>query len=364
MKASSLLRKAEKFYQAGRYSQTVQTLEPEILQFRENGNFYRLLGAACFLTGDYGGADTYLQRSAQIRDRDVAVILALALIQIRRRQSEKALKLLLDALEIDPSHKKAKKILEGLRKFGHSDSLGAWVQSPEFLRLTPAFYKNHGWMAYWPVIAGAIAGLLVWMTIPLWQEGFKYLYAPPVVKIRPGMEALTLEDLKEYTSYEGAFNQVYSPQEIKSIFAKAQNYFNHYQDNLAQVEVNRLMASNAAPEVKGRSRTLAGLLKAPDFSSFSQNFTYPQVRKEPWLYENVYVRWKGKIANKVVSDEEIRFDFLVGYEDGQILEGIVPVRLNFAALFENGDGLDLLAKVVIKDNLWELQGLGVHKLIP
>lgn len=368
MNDSALLKKALTLYKAGKPSQAVQLLEPEILRFRDNGTFYRLLGAACYAAGDYGGADTYLQRSAQIRDRDCAVLTALGLIQIRRRQTEKALKLLLDALELDPGNSKAKKALEALRKYGHSDQLPEWMQSPAFQALTPDFFPGPRWSFWAPLVLGLVAGLAVWVTLPLWEPWLsstvRGMTSPPVEKIRPGQEGLSLEDVKEFTAFEGAFTLVMTPEEVKKIYSRAQSLFNSYRDNLAQVELNRILNSNASGEIKGRSRTLSGLLKTPDFTTFQDNFPYAEVRRSPWLYQGAHVRWRGRVANKKVTESQITFDFLVGYDSGQVLEGIVPVTLKFAALFENGDGLDLLARVAVKDNFWNLEGVGLHKLLP
>ena len=66
-----------------------------------------------------------------------------------------------------------------------------------------------------------------------------------------------------------------------------------------------------------------------------------------------------------ISSDLITFDLLVGYETNEVLLGIVPVVLDFAALLNQGEAVEILGKVSLNDsNGFFLQCISIHKLIP
>lgn len=127
-------------------------------------------------------------------------------------------------------------------------------------------------------------------------------------------------------------------------------------------EMNRLLLSNASDRVKDRVRTLRGLIQKPDFVQFKENFLYREVRETPPLYENCFVKWKGAIANLKNDKNEITFDFLIGYDEGRILEGIVPVTLHFPILLQNAMALEVLGEIRLAEKSWYIEGLSIHEL--
>ena len=46
-----------------------------------------------------------------------------------------------------------------------------------------------------------------------------------------------------------------------------------------------------------------------------------------------------------MGDDYIRFDFLVGYHDNKVLEGIIPVRFGFAVSIDNGEAVELIGQI-------------------
>jgi hypothetical protein len=86
------------------------------------------------------------------------------------------------------------------------------------------------------------------------------------------------------------------------------------------------------------------------------------VVKQPALYDECSVDWKGKVANLAVGKDAITFDLLVGYEQEKELEGIVSVSLPFAAEMQNGDGIEVLGQVTVMGGILGLQGISLHVL--
>ena len=86
----------------------IRLLEPEVFRYRENLEYFFLLGFSCLHTGDLGGAFSYISRANQLKDDDVNVILGLAAIHFRRAENESAIKRWLEVLELDPSNAMAR----------------------------------------------------------------------------------------------------------------------------------------------------------------------------------------------------------------------------------------------------------------
>jgi hypothetical protein len=157
---------------------------------------------------------------------------------------------------------------------------------------------------------------------------------------------------------------ILNEKEIRQALKTAQDLFDQYRDNEARREINRLKYSNASEQVKQKALLLEGYLKNPDITSISSNFTYAEIIGNPRLYENCYILWKGRFSNLRFTEELITFDFLVGYEKSQVLEGIVPVQLKFPVKLNPAYPLEMLGRVeVINEAAIRLQAVAVHNII-
>ena len=155
-----------------------------------------------------------------------------------------------------------------------------------------------------------------------------------------------------------------SEDQVLSSLKSAQTYFDGYQDNRAQSEINRIIFSNASESAKQRARILESYLKAPDLTSFENIFDYQSVRENPYLYNNCYVRWKGRMSNLKMTDPGMTFDFLVGYETAQILEGIVPSYTDFQVRLDSALPMEILGRVEVLDKTrFNLRITSVRNLI-
>ena len=140
-----------------------------------------------------------------------------------------------------------------------------------------------------------------------------------------------------------------SEDQILSALKTAQSFFDDYQDDRARVEINRILYSNASEGIKQRARILASYLKEPDFTAFTNLFEYTEVRENPYLYDGCYIRWKGRMSNLEMKDPGMKFDFLVGYETAQLLEGIVPVYTDFQVRLDSALPMEILGRIEVLD---------------
>ncbi|MEW5815129.1 MAG: hypothetical protein AB1798_06995 [Spirochaetota bacterium] len=353
------LKKASKLFRKKRYSNVINLLEPQVFRFRDNVAFFYLLGVSCLYTGDFGGAYSYLKRVLHSQPRDVNSLLGLAAIHLKKHEISEAIMCWLSALEIEGNNKIARYGLKVVKKDSTPEKVSAFVESKTFFKLYP---KTGFYVAYLvPVLL-----LTVFITVTV-------VVGLPIVKNKILSEkkprqaevySLSLKNGNEkITEFAGQYRYMLTEKEIQKAFEKAKMYFENFDDNLAQVEINRILESNASFRVKDKARIIMGYLKPPDFTTIRPSIPYEDVVKDPYLYKNCYILWRGKIVNIIVTKEQIRFDFLVGYEDEKVLKGIVPVTMNFAANLEQGASIEILGKVTF-DNKISIQALSIHKLAP
>ena len=180
---------------------------------------------------------------------------------------------------------------------------------------------------------------------------------------RPGVSVIEIpSDLSSFVDIGTGFTFVYTENEVRRTFQKARKELLGYRDNLAVVDINRILLSNAAPAVKERARMLKGFVAAPTFDTVKDAWPYAAVSRQPPLYDGAFVLWTGKTANLKISKTSVSFDLLVGYDQEKQLEGIVPVTLPFAADISNGSAVVVLGQVLVNGASPALLGISLHRL--
>lgn len=347
---------ARKLFRARKFPEVIRLLEPEVFRHRESFDYFWLLGFSCLHAGDVGGAFSYISRAHQLKQDDVSALLGLAAIHFRRSENETAIKRWLEVLEEQPSNRIARRGLDLLRRGLGRDGLQDFIDSGRLKLLYPPL----------PPRVRGVSVLVVVLTL-LIAAGLGYLVYRGVTGIptqsRPGVAAIEIPpDLSRLTEAGTDFTFVLTEKEIRQAFQKAKGLLLEYRDNLAAVEINRILLSNAALAIQERARQLKGFVTPPTFDTLRDSFPYAKVVTQPALYDGCAVRWKGKIANLRTAKDAISFDFLVGYDQEKELEGIVPVSLPFAVQLENGIALEVLGQVVYRTGKLALQGISVHRL--
>jgi tetratricopeptide (TPR) repeat protein len=351
-----VIERATQLFRKRKFPQVIRLLESQIFRFRENPIFYRLLGSACLHTGDFGGAESYLRRSEQLRPEDTAVLCGLAAVHLKRGETDKALSLWLRVVDIDPRNRAAARGLNTLRE-ASAEERHPDLTDPRLLRrLLPAVPPPPGRIIL-PLALAAAAGALV----------LGYLYVLPRVlpprRERPGVAEIVLSPSSPALSTQaGTPAYVLTEQQVEELFDQAKQHLLDYRDNLAIREINRILLSNASAYVQEKARLLKTFVSTPDFTTVKDPFPFLEVAAEPRLYQDTYVVWKGKTANVRVGEEDIRFDLLVGYQEEKELLGIVPVFLGFAADLQDGDAVEILGQVLVTDSRLALKGISLHRL--
>jgi hypothetical protein len=354
MKPKSL-GEARRLFQARRFPEVIRILEPEVFRHRESFEYFFLLGFSCLQAGDLGGASSYLGRAQQLKGGDTNVLLGLAALHFRKGENESALRRWLEVLEQDPSNRVARRGMDLLKKGPSPGELQEYRESGKDRQLVPDLRRR---IPATTILIVALAVLLVVAAITVGLRLRKTAFAE-----RPGVSAVEIPpDLPRLIDAGGASANALSEGDVRQGFSRAKRYLLAYRDNLAAVEINRILLSNAALAVKERASMLKGFIMEPSFASLRDSFPYKVVASAPALYDGCFVSWKGKIANLKMGRESTSLDLLVGYEEEKELEGMVPVTLSFAATLENGAALETLGRIVVQDGKISLLGVSLHRL--
>ncbi|HDQ14159.1 MAG TPA: tetratricopeptide repeat protein [Sediminispirochaeta sp.] len=355
------LKKANKLYLRGKYGQVLQLLEAQIFRYRQSFRFYYILGMSCIRTGDISGAASYLQRALSIRPGQVNALLGMALVHLKQQKTADSIKDWFEVLDQDPKNKYARRGLDAVRKHGNPDDLLSYIESKKIFSLLP---RERSISPLLPlggfVVLLLAAGVLLF---PLYKD---FLPKRQGAAQRSEISQLQLE-VENYSSEPEAESQSrydLEEGEIKSLYQEVIDHFHRFEDNQARMKINRLLLSNASAEVKNKLQLLEDYVREPSFESLKKSYPFSEVRKDPPLYDQCYVLWRGKVGNLQVGDEEIRFDLLVGYHRGEVLEGVVPTSLDFAARIDPSLPIEVLGRVTVQGERISLRGVTIHQFIP
>ncbi|MCL2127310.1 MAG: tetratricopeptide repeat protein [Treponema sp.] len=366
MKLDPILTKACRLARSGKYEAAIRTLEPEVNRYHGSFSYYYLLGSSCLRTGDFGGALIYFRRANETKPRDPKAILGLATLYLRRGETDRAVDYYLEILELDHKNRIAKKAMKLLRKRAGTDSFSAWLEAGRLPSLYPpilfpGFSKKEVFSAF-AVVAAVCAvtfGLLVQFKVirnPLNPRGN-----------RQGIASFTLssDERKSPVQTGGSYRYILTSGQALETYERALTLFTAYRDEAARINLNRILESNASEGLKNKARIIFTYMEVPGFDSFKRgdNVSFTDVMKDPVLYRDVYVIWRGMATNVETADEKTAFDFLVGYDTKKTLEGIIPVTFNQALSLNPDRPLEVLGRVVPAgaDTPIILEGLAIHQ---
>lgn len=352
------LKQAQFLLSARKYAQVVKLLEPEILNYRSSYLYFYILGTAFFYLGDLGGAEVYYKRAARIYNKSSTLICAQAVMYLRKAEVQTAIEYFLEAQEYDSENKIARMGLDYIRKYTNTDiDLGNFIYSKKIRKLYPKIPFPRRFIIL-PIAFLCIFALGIGF--------FKYKQVSDFNNMRGDLSAfsLTIDDKKNVLTQDtssSVFHVILTSKDIIDSYQKAQMYFQKYRDNFAQVEINRILNSNASYSIREKARLLMEYLTEPSFDTFKDNFSYKTVQETPWLYLDCWVSWSGRLTNVEVTDTEYQSDFLVGYESMRKVDGVVQLVLKQPVQIDSTLPIEVLARVTIRDKKLVLEGKSVYQ---
>ena len=360
--AQDVLTIAWKFMRRRQFATAIKLLESRQETYEGNFEFYIALGIACLYVGDIGSSVSYFQQARQIKLTDTRLLLGQAAIFLRRGDTDRALQYYLEIKDNDPSNKVATNAMEFIRTRGDYDTICRWVDTGRIEQFYPPLGVNPQLVAA-IVIPGMCFVLGFALVFSLFPRKNSYK------GVRQDLTELSLSSEEKSNAQEKdlsgqTYGFILSDKQINKSYLDAIEYFQSHRDNAAQIEINRILNSNASLSIKKKAGMLMDYLEEPTFDTLTDNPSYKAVEAEPSLYLDTWVSWGGKISNAVVyEDGSYSCQLLVGYETGEVVEGIVTVRFASEPNITPDQPVKILGKISTQDDRIYLQGRAIYQSI-
>lgn len=280
----------------------------------------------------------------------------LAYIYSRHNEKENAIIAWCKSLEKKKNNLPAKKALDYIKGQGREVNL---IEDTFFEEITcrePAYipFKK----MFLTICAIVLAGLLILSAIR---------YLPGVIKkirTNTGRKEIAKVVIDDYNpniiakpkNEEEHYS--YNENEIRKQFDTIKDKIIHDDTDQAIIQINRLRLSNASISVKAKLDILESFIDEPDYADFKNSITYQEIKENPAIYNNVYIKWYGRIVNSVYDRKagEIGFNLVVGDEANGIVEGIIPVLFTKRVIAENNKYGTVFGRVVVAGDRITIDG--------
>jgi len=347
MKLDPLLTRAVRLARKKDYDAAIKLLEVEASRYNGSFAYYYLLGLCYLYAGIYGRALSYFRFASEQRPRDPNTLLGLAALYLNHGDTDKAVDLYLEVEAIEPSNRTARKALRVIRKYPGPESISAWIDSGRLPTLFPPFPKA-GVSRKSVVIGNIVAVGAVCVILALaWRAGLLPSQRLRGPRALPAEISLAAEERSEPVQAGGSYRYVLTRSQVLDNYDEALKFFSEYRDDAARVRLNRILESNASEPIKNRARTLISYMEPPGFDTLKDRFSYSDVARDPFIYRDCHVIWRGMASNLSLEQNHTSFDFLVGYDTRRTMEGIVQVDYDFAIPVNPEHPVEILGRVVL-----------------
>ncbi|MGP1588094.1 MAG: tetratricopeptide repeat protein [Treponemataceae bacterium] len=339
--AKSALDLARKLLRKRKFTKIVTLLEPLVFEYRDSFQFFYILGLSCLYLNDIKGAETYFKRARQMKLNDVNLILAQAVLFLKRGAIDKALEQCLDALDLDPTNKYVLRFLDMIKNYGDPDIISEWNHNGKL-------------RAYYPPLPARfpIVTLISVFACILFLCFGVYLFSVHVkVNRRLDTSLFTIADKTQILDKgmgRQTYHYIFTQKEAENYYKKAQLAINDYDDNRAQMYINLLLNSNCSSFVQSKAMLMQDFLSIPTFNEPPKTvFSFSEISQDVMKYQNCWVIWSGRVTNIQSDSNQTLCTFLVGYEDFKKKDGDALLLLSSEFSLRSEKPLRVLAKIAV-----------------
>ena len=329
------LRKAVRLLMKRQLTRCIQLLESKISLFLDNADYFYLLGRCYFTIGDSENADLYLSRGLENEPNHEDIQLMQACFAVREQDTYRAISIWLKLEDAGCRRPCLRYGLDQIRRINDSEELYNFTHSSKFIKLLPSlpgilYYRTLHRL--WRLLLMVLLVSIFWFSYTVGTPRLQKWYREWRMQ-REQSENISLVELEnsEYLAFDKKDTLfLFDQDQLRDLTSKIRKNYDLYRDNLVQHDINKIFYSNASDKVKAKFHIIEGLLGGQqEIYNLKNNFTFLEVRRNPQLYENCFVRWEGRPTNIYIEPGGgLRFTLLVGYTDGTVLEGQVPVEMN------------------------------------
>ncbi|WP_330729915.1 hypothetical protein [Borrelia turicatae] len=374
MEPNKLINKSISYYNSQKYSDVVKLLEKEIFLYKNYYFYHYILGMSYLRMGNLGTAQTYLKKAYTLNPTEPDVKQSIAILLAAQGKEDKAIQIWLKMIEENQEIQRSEFSLETIRKNPIQGALFL-NKNKIYAKLFPEIKvetgQNLSKLIRILLIIASLAFLLIAIfllihskeTIKLSLSNSKVKEKKAINNIAAYIDDIKINDKEKIENHEGQFVFILTETEIKNSFQKIKTHLKQGKDNFARIEINKILNSNASESIKLKAKNLASFISRPNFITFDDYLVLKEIKKNPLIYSNVYVKWEG-IANNIEKKDNITyFDFYVGYNKNA-LEGIITTKTTFDIDINFKDYVEILGQIDYdyNTNILTLNAITIRKI--
>lgn len=364
--ARSSLDTAKYLIKRRKFQMAMRFLENCEEDYEQVAEFYITYGIAYLYSGIYGKASEMFRKAREISVSNPNLLLGQAVVFLIRGEKNKALQYYIEVLDNDPGNSTAKRALEFIRVDGEFESVVKMKETGEIKKFFPPLGFNPNVIRN-IIVSGLCLGLICSAVVFFKPAPRRVPVAVNSIEQKFSLSEDELLNAVQLNDKPGEFPVTLTTKEIKASFSDAKKYFASSRDNACQLELNRIINSNASDHIKQKAKEVMDLLQEPTFDSLKDNYSYSQVAADPINYAGCYAIWDGMITNSVFyEDGSWKCDLLVDYipsENKTFQVGLCHVVFDKAPepSVDQTKPVRFLGKITIKGNDIVFSGRGVYQ---
>nr|WP_024654119.1 tetratricopeptide repeat protein [Borrelia persica] len=355
MASRKLINKSISYYNSHRYADAIKLIEKEIFFYKNYYIYHYILGMSYLRMGNLGNAQTYLKKAYTLNPTEPDIKQSIAILLAAQGKEDKAIQIWLKMIEENQETKRSELSLEIIRKHPIQGTLFL-NKNKIYDKLFPEIKINKGEnLSKLIKILLATAGisflLIAIFLFTDFKSNIKLISNDSQTKIKKAItniatyiDDIKINDKEKIKNHEGQFVFILTETEIKNSFQKIKTHLKKGKDNFARIEINKILNSNASESIKLKAKNLASFISRPDFITFNDYLVLKEIKKNPLIYSNVYVKWEGLVNNIEKQNNITYFDFYVGYNKN-ILEGIITTKTTFDIKINSKDCVEILGQI-------------------
>jgi tetratricopeptide (TPR) repeat protein len=287
-------------YRKRRFAKAKQLIQQAATAGFRSVEFLKYSALIALLEGDEKSASIDLERVRKVEEDDPEVLNALAYIHLKRKETEEALDLWLEILDVDPANKLAKKNLQRMK---HMTDVDAFVSKakpePFVLGRGVSFLEQRSILLGLGILLVALLAVFVLPELPR-NEGQDARKSYGSIRL-PSTDDFVLEDRNALYTFESS--------DVPRLFRDAKKDLRKRQYNSFLIRLNKVLHSNVKDAVKERFILLAEFLPVPSsYEEIKTPIRLTEIFNQQTIYENCYLVLNGKVENLKVTGNATTFN--------------------------------------------------------
>ncbi len=368
-KKTDILSEAIKLYKSGQIGTLVEFLEDNLETDNKDLLLNKIYAFSLIRANNFKEAKYILEKMLDIYPEDYEILNALAFVSAFGGYKTESINYLLDAEYFAPQELKGKikSNLDLVSNLSDVRLILNYVKPQDFLILNlPEVKKKNlkfgilrerlNLKTIIMVLGIFLIGLLFYFAISSIIGIFDYSSGDVASNIKKRVERITIEnDLELSMPAVVVTNEIIlNGNQIVSIFNEIKSLISRNRfSNRARFLVNYLLNSNAPISIKNKTQILKTFLEPPTPGNIDWVPLFEEVSSKQFLYDDVFVMWRGKIVNIQGVGSKVNFTFVVEGDNPSVVKGFIKGSMeNFPKGYE-GSSVNVFGRLFFDSELFD-----------